>query len=165
MTLSLLPLTPRDLVLLTGGGQAAEPVDAVAAQASLAPMAPVLVVEDNEVNRLIGNEFLRAMGLPVRVVESGEAAMLACAEEPPSLVLMDLQMPGMDGFEATRRLRALQREGRLPPFPIIALTAHALGSDAIKATAAGMDGFLSKPIMMETLRRELARWLPGLRER
>jgi PAS domain S-box-containing protein len=164
MSLALLPLTPRDLALLTGGSRPAPAPGDLLPRAVPADMAPVLVVEDNEVNRLIGDEFLRAMGLPARVVDSGEAALQACVAEPPSLVLMDLQMPGMDGFEATRRLRALQREGRLPPFPIIALTAHALGSDAAQSSAAGMDGFLSKPIMFDTLKRELARWLPVLRE-
>ena len=84
----------------------------------------------------------------------------ACAAETPSLVLMDLQMPGMDGFETARRLRTLQRDGALPPFPIVALTANAMESDAELARQAGMDAFLSKPIMLDTLKRELARWLP-----
>jgi CheY-like chemotaxis protein len=124
----------------------------------------VLIVEDNEVNRLIGEEYLRALGLSVRLADSGEAALAVVAHETPSLVLMDLQMPGMDGLETTRRLRALQRVGALPHFPIVALTAHALDSDAQLSRAAGMDGFLSKPIMLDTLRRELRRWLPGVRE-
>ena len=72
-------------------------------------------------------------------------------------------MPGMDGLETTRRLRAMQRDGSLPHFPIVALTAHAQESDAQLSRAAGMDGFLSKPIMLDTLRRELSRWLPSLR--
>lgn len=162
--LMLLPLTPRDLRLLTGD----RPPDAVvpAPREAFAPdtLAPVLMVEDNEVNRLIGDEYLRALGLAVRLADSGEAALAAVAAETPSLVLMDLQMPGMDGLETTRRLRAMQRDGALPHFPIVALTAHALESDAQQARAAGMDGFLSKPIMLETLRRELGRWLPALRE-
>ncbi|HEY2926753.1 PAS domain-containing hybrid sensor histidine kinase/response regulator [Piscinibacter sp.] len=163
MPLALLPLTPRDLTLLTGGHRPLEAPEAAAVAPAVAALAPVLLVEDNEVNRLIGEEFLRAMGLPARAVDSGEAALAACLAEPPSLVLMDLQMPGMDGLEATRRLRALQQAGRLPPFPIIALTAHAMGSDEAESAAAGMDAFLSKPIMMATLRSELERWLPALR--
>ena len=163
MPLALLPLTPRDLTLLTGGHRPLEAPEGSAPVPAVAALAPVLLVEDNEVNRLIGEEFLHAMGLPARAVDSGEAALAACLAEPPSLVLMDLQMPGMDGLEATRRLRALQHTGRLPPFPIIALTAHAMGSDEAESAAAGMDAFLSKPIMMATLRSELERWLPALR--
>ncbi len=163
MSLVVLPLTPRDLVLLTGDRRAGAAPAAAAAAAPVQALAPLLLVEDNEVNRLIGEEFLRALGLPVRVADSGEAALAACQAEPPSLVLMDLQMPGMDGFEAARRLRALQRQGQLPPFPIVALTAHAMGSDEIAAAEAGMVGFLTKPIMLATLKTELERWLPQLR--
>ncbi|RQP23148.1 response regulator [Albitalea terrae] len=161
--LVLLPLTPRDLRLLTGERTAkSEPRIELKATA-LATLAPVLMVEDNEVNRLIGEEFLRALGLPSRMAENGEDALACVGESTPSLVLMDLQMPGMDGLEAARRMRAMQRDGVLPHFPIIALTAHALESDAQMARAAGMDGFLSKPIMLEQLRRELEKWLPALR--
>ncbi|WP_280152875.1 PAS domain-containing hybrid sensor histidine kinase/response regulator [Piscinibacter sp. XHJ-5] len=164
MPLMLLPLTPRDLKLVTGGDRLRPAAPSEPAPHTPNAQAPVLMVEDNEVNRMIGDEFLRALGLPTRVVASGEEALAACAQEPPSLVLMDLQMPGMDGFETARRLRAMQDDGRLPPFPIVALTAHALESDAVRSRAAGMDGFLSKPIMLESLRGELARWLPALRE-
>ena len=162
--LLLLPLTPRDLRLVTGARPVFRPLEAASAEVPPKAVAPVLMVEDNEVNRLIGEEFMRALGLPVRLAESGEAALAAVADEMPSLVLMDLQMPGMDGLEATRRIRAMQRDGVLPHFPIIALTAHALESDAQMSRAAGMDGFLSKPIMLETLKRELSRWLPSLRD-
>jgi CheY-like chemotaxis protein len=161
--LVLLPLTPRDLRLLTGERAARSDPKIEGKAPALATMAPVLMVEDNEVNRLIGDEFLRAMGLPARMAENGEDALACVAEVTPSLVLMDLQMPGMDGLEAARRMRAMQRDGVLPHFPIIALTAHALESDAQMARAAGMDGFLSKPIMLENLRRELEKWLPALR--
>lgn len=163
--LMLLPLTPRDLRLLTGDRAPAAAVAAPTAAFAPDTLAPVLMVEDNEVNRLIGDEYLRTLGLRVRLADSGEAALAAVAEETPSLVLMDLQMPGMDGLETTRRLRAMQRVGALPHFPIVALTAHALESDAQLSRAAGMDGFLSKPIMLETLRRELGRWLPLLPQR
>jgi len=162
MSVVVLPLTPRDLVLLASAGGAAKARQIAATPDALLAMAPVLVVEDNEVNRLVCSEFLHAIGVPVRVADGGEAALSACAAETPSLVLMDLQMPGMDGFEATRRLRALQRDGSLPPFPIVALTAHAMAGDAADASAAGMDGLLCKPIMLGALRLELSRWLPAL---
>jgi PAS domain S-box-containing protein len=162
MPLMLAPLTPRDLRMITGASPLIVARDEVPPAAPMRPIAPVLMVEDNEVNRLIGQEYLRTLGLDVRLAESGEAALAAVAETTPSLVLMDLQMPGMDGLETTRRLRAMQRDGTLPHFPIIALTAHALESDAQLSRAAGMDGFLSKPIMFDTLKRELGRWLPEL---
>ena len=126
---------------------------------ALRPQADVLLVEDNPVNQLVGQEFLRALGLDVRVVDGGEAALAACLARTPALVLMDLQMPGMDGLEATRRLRALQQEGRWPGAPIVALTAHASANERAACRAAGMDGVLTKPLALDTLRRQLARWL------
>jgi CheY-like chemotaxis protein len=69
-------------------------------------------------------------------------------------------MPGMDGVEATRRLRALQAEGRLRPFPIVALTAHALASDRQSSLDAGMDEHLTKPMQFDTLRTVLDQWRP-----
>jgi CheY-like chemotaxis protein len=75
---------------------------------------------------------------------------------------MDIQMPVMDGLEATRRMRALQREGALPAFPIVALTAHAMGGDLEQASAAGMDACVTKPILLDSLREALAKWLPAL---
>jgi CheY-like chemotaxis protein len=72
---------------------------------------------------------------------------------------MDLQMPVMDGFESTRRLRSMQEAGRLPRFPIIALSAHAGDADRRLGTAAGMDDYLTKPILIDALRGALERWL------
>jgi CheY-like chemotaxis protein/nitrogen-specific signal transduction histidine kinase len=161
MTLQVAPLTPRDLKLLaaTGLPAVAEPT-AGAAAASHA--GHVLLVEDNPINRLIGEEFLRALGVEARTANDGEQALAACAAEPPLLVLMDIQMPVMDGLEATRRMRALQREGALPAFPIVALTAHAMGGDLEQASAAGMDACVTKPILLDSLREALAKWLPAL---
>ncbi|NRF71886.1 PAS domain-containing protein [Aquincola sp. S2] len=121
--------------------------------------AEVLLVEDNPVNQMIGQEFLRTLGLAVRTAGDGAQAVDACLDRPPTLVLMDLQMPGMDGLEATRRLRELQRAGRWPGAPIIALTAHAGASDRNACLAAGMDGVLTKPLALEVLRKALSQWL------
>jgi CheY-like chemotaxis protein len=120
------------------------------------------VVEDNAVNRLIAEEFLRVLGVPVRSVEDGAQAVQACADDPPALVLMDLQMPVMDGLTATRQLCERQRKGALPAFPIVALTAHARSADAEACREAGMSGYLTKPLLLDALRAELARWWPGL---
>jgi CheY-like chemotaxis protein len=72
---------------------------------------------------------------------------------------MDIQMPGMDGLETTRRLRAMQAEGRIPAFPIIALTAHAMATDRQASLDAGMDEHLTKPIQLDQLRSVLLHWL------
>ena len=125
----------------------------------------MLLVEDNPVNRLIGVEILKTLGLDGadRRRRRGRAGRLR--SRPPALVLMDLQMPVMDGLEATRRLRSLQGDGRLPEFPIVALTAHALDGDREQALAAGIDAYLTKPILLDALRGELARWLPVVGDR
>jgi PAS domain S-box-containing protein len=121
--------------------------------------ASVLVVEDNPMNQIIAREMVAALGLRPAVVGSGEEAVLSCRSTPPDLVLMDIQMPGMDGLETTRRLRALQAAGELQRFPIIALTAHAMASDREASLAAGMDEHLTKPVQLEQLRRVLWQWL------
>ena len=99
-------------------------------------------------------------GILARTAVDGEQALQACAMEPPRLVLMDLQMPVMDGLAATRALRERQRRGELPDFPIVALTAHAMSTDADACRAAGMVGYLTKPLLLDSLRAELARWWP-----
>jgi CheY-like chemotaxis protein len=139
----------------------APPAVAAVAPAAATAGARVLVVEDNAVNLMITEEFVRQLGhLPSGAID-GAQAISACEQQPPQLVLMDLQMPVMDGLESTRRLRALQDEGRLPRFPIIALTAHASDADRKLGAAAGMDDYLTKPILIDALRGALERWLNG----
>ena len=111
-------------------------------------------------NRLIVVEMLRVLGMRVAVAECGEDALAACRQQAPDLVLMDIQMPGMDGLEATRRLRALQRGAALPRFPIVALTANAMDSDRLASRAAGIDEHVAKPVDVQQLRAVLTRWLP-----
>jgi CheY-like chemotaxis protein len=154
----VLPVTPRMLHTLLGVRSPASAAPAVAEPARASNAARVLVVEDNAVNLMITEEFVRQLGHEPSGAADGQAAIAACLRQPPQLVLMDLQMPVMDGFEATRRLRALQAEGRLPRFPIIGLSAHAAGADRAHALAAGMDDFLTKPILLDALRSALAPW-------
>ncbi len=154
------PITPRAL----GAMLSAQPANAApgAAAVALAPAvsaAHVLIVEDNAVNLMITEEFVRQLGHEPSGAIDGAAAIAACQRQAPQLVLMDLQMPVMDGLETTRRLRALQDEGRLPRFPIIALTAHASDADRKLSAAAGMDDYLTKPILIDALRSAFERWL------
>lgn len=125
----------------------------------------VLLVEDNQINQVVALEFLAVMGLRSRLATNGLEALASCRSNAPDLVLMDIQMPGMDGLECTRRLRELQSSGLLPAFPILALTAHALESDIAASMAAGMDEHLTKPLDFAALRGRLGRWLsmPGLK--
>jgi CheY-like chemotaxis protein len=122
-------------------------------------LAQVLLVEDNHINQVVALEFLSLMGVQARLARNGLEALSACAEAAPDLVLMDIQMPGMDGLECARRLRAQQRDGSLPKFPILALTAHALDADVAASLEAGMDEHLTKPLDFVALRTRLQRWL------
>jgi len=121
--------------------------------------AQVLLVEDNHINQVVALEFLALMGVQARLARNGIEALAACADAAPDLVLMDIQMPGMDGLECARRIRAQQRDGTLPAFPILALTAHALDADVAASMEAGMDEHLTKPLDFVALRTRLQRWL------
>jgi len=120
----------------------------------------VLLVEDNKVNQMVANKMLTAMGLTVDIAENGEKALAALAEKQYDLVLMDCQMPVLDGYQATKafRSREIQGEKRLP---IIAMTANALEGDRQKCLDAGMDDYLAKPVKKELLRALLEKWLPA----
>ena len=124
----------------------------------------VLLVEDNHINQVVALEFLALMGLQTRLAINGLDALAACMEAAPDLVLMDVQMPGMDGLECARQMRLQQQSGTLPYFPILALTAHALESDVAASLSAGMDEHLTKPLDFVALRARLGSWikLPGL---
>jgi CheY-like chemotaxis protein len=150
------------------GGRAHPAAKAVAAASRRASemganVPNVLVVEDNLVNQLVALEFLILLGVRGRLATDGEEALALCEAEPPDLVLMDIQMPGIDGLETTRRLRELQRDGRLRGFPVIALSALGQESDIAASRAAGMDAHLVKPVDFGRLSELLAQWLPALR--
>lgn len=121
--------------------------------------AQVLLVEDNHINQVVALEFLALMGVQARLAKNGLEALAACVDSAPDLVLMDIQMPGMDGLECARRIRTLQSQGKLPNFPILALTAHALDADVAASLEAGMDEHLTKPLDFVALRARLQRWL------
>jgi two-component system, sensor histidine kinase len=119
----------------------------------------VLLVEDNEVNRMIGTEMLRSFGLDVVEAENGVQALVVLEKQHVDLVLMDIQMPEMDGYAATRLARERELKLRLPRVPIVALTANAFDEDAANSMAAGMDAHLAKPYSRAQLRDLLQRWL------
>jgi signal transduction histidine kinase/CheY-like chemotaxis protein/HPt (histidine-containing phosphotransfer) domain-containing protein len=129
----------------------------------------ILLAEDNPVNQQVAVAMLERLGCQADVVESGEEVVALLEGDPYDLVLMDCQMPRLDGFAATRAIREREQAG--PPdgsagapsttrLPVIALTAHALIGDREQCLAAGMDDYLSKPFTLEQLRAVLVRWLP-----
>jgi signal transduction histidine kinase/CheY-like chemotaxis protein len=130
--------------------------------------ANILLAEDNEVNQEVAIAMLEDLGCRVRAVPNGRLAVESFKRERFDLVLMDCQMPEVDGFEATAQIRAWEqegshapaREGRQARLPIVALTAHALQGDRERCLDAGMDDHLTKPFSRDELGRVLSRWLP-----
>lgn len=119
----------------------------------------VLVVDDNDVNQLVAQRMLQELGYGVALASDGMQAIDACKNNRFAAVLIDCQMPGVDGNEATRAIREF--EGSARHTPIIALTAHALPQDRARAFAAGVDDYLSKPVFLEDLEAALDRLLGG----
>jgi two-component system sensor histidine kinase/response regulator len=115
----------------------------------------VLLVEDNFVNQKVAVRFLDRLGCTVEVASNGAEGVLACQERHFDIVLMDLQMPVMDGMTATRKIREWETSGHIP---IVALTANAMTGDRELCEAAGMDGYLTKPIEVERLRSVLTKF-------
>lgn len=120
----------------------------------------VLLAEDNRVNQIFAREVLRLAGIDCDTVETGAEALIAIEKQSYDLLLMDCQMPEMDGFEATRRLRRWEEEGRIEGhLPVIALTASVLKGDRERCLEAGMDDYLTKPIDPEILVERIMRWV------
>jgi CheY-like chemotaxis protein len=175
----------RQLVLLMGGkiGMESEsgrgsvfwceldfPVAAIAAQteeekepdaqAEGALQGRILLVEDNKVNQMVASKMLAAMGLTVDLADDGEKALAALAQTRYDLVLMDCQMPVLDGYQATRAFRSQEPQGG-KRLPIIAMTANAMEGDRQKCLEAGMDDYIAKPVKKELLRKLLRQRLPA----
>ncbi len=108
----------------------------------------ILVIEDQEDNRAILRDLLTSAGFEVLEAITGEDGVAAAARELPALILMDVQLPGIDGLEATRRIKALPALRRIP---LIVVTSYALSGDDAKARAAGADGYVTKPFSPRAL--------------
>jgi PAS domain S-box-containing protein len=122
-------------------------------------MIRILVAEDNPVNQKVAQAMLKKIGLQSDVVANGQEAVNALQTIPYDLVLMDCQMPEMDGFEATSVIRRQESRTQNPPIPIIAMTAATMQGDKEKCILAGMNDFIAKPVQKRELAELLARWL------
>ncbi|HEY3400144.1 MAG TPA: ATP-binding protein [Geothrix sp.] len=154
-----LPLEPLD------SGPAAAPPGPAAASAPAPLAGRVLLVEDNPVNRMLAMAMLVSLGIEVAQADNGLAALHRMEDARFDLVLMDCQMPVMDGFEATREIRAREHSARTPRIPIVAVTANALSGDPERCLQVGMDAYLAKPYTIKTLCEALAPWLGADRPR
>ena len=118
----------------------------------------ILVVEDNPLNLKLVRDVLEFAGYHVIEARSGEEGLRAAQEDPPDLVLMDLQLPGIDGTETLRRLRQGSLERSVP---VVAVTASAMAEDRTRAALAGFDGFVEKPISVRALPAQVEAFLSG----
>ena len=117
----------------------------------------ILVVEDHEDNRQILRDLLGNAGYDMVEAETGEDGLAAAASKRPDLILMDIQLPGIDGYETTRRLKA---DPALREVPIIVVTSYALSGDDIKAREAGCDAYVTKPYSPRQLLAKIREYLP-----
>jgi two-component system cell cycle response regulator DivK len=117
----------------------------------------ILVVEDTEDNRLIVGDLLASAGYELIEAVDGLSGVATAEREQPDLILMDIQLPGIDGYEATRRIRAIPALARLP---IIAVTSYALSGDEAKTREAGCDGYVAKPYSPRQLLAKIREFLP-----
>lgn len=119
-------------------------------------MAKILLVEDNEMNRDMLSRRLARRGFKVALAEDGEEGIKMAASEAPDLILMDMSLPKVDGWEATRQIKSA---GETSSIPVIALTAHAMETDREQALAAGCDDYDTKPIEIQRLLEKINRLL------
>jgi CheY-like chemotaxis protein len=127
--------------------------------------AQILLVEDNRANRDLGIRLLENFHCRATAVRNGEEAVDIARKQPFDLILMDCQMPEMDGFEASRILSGMKKRGEMPVTPIIALTANAMKGDRERCLESGMNDYIAKPLRKSVLRGVLMTWLPPKEKR
>ena len=119
-------------------------------------MKKILVVEDNQINMYLSCRILKSSGYEVIEARTGEEGVELAIKERPDLIIMDIQLPGIDGLETTKRIRKSKANGEVP---IIALTSYAMAGDRKKALKAGCTGYIEKPINPETFMNEIKKFL------
>ena len=119
-------------------------------------MKKILVVEDNEINMYLCSRILKSSGYEVIEARNGEEGVELAIKEKPDLILMDIQLPDIDGLEATKRIRESEADGEIP---IIALTSYAMAGDREKAISVGCTSYIEKPINPETFIAEIEKYL------
>ena len=117
----------------------------------------ILVVEDHEENRRIVRDLLTSVGYEIIEAVTGEEGVTMAESQRPDLILMDIQLPGLDGYEATRRIKANPASRQIP---IIAVTSYALSGDDVKALAAGCDAYVTKPFSPRALLAKIREYVP-----
>ncbi len=120
-------------------------------------MGKILIVEDNDANMYLISFILKKYGYSVIEARSGEEGVICAINENPQLILMDIDLPKLDGYEAARRIRAQESRGRR--IPLIALTSYAMAGDKEKALEAGFTGYMEKPINPDTFMIEIEKYL------
>lgn len=153
-----MPLSARDLAMLTAIQEPGFDTRTMAgALPDMAAPPRLLIVDDNATNCVVASAMASALGYEPVVARNGVEALEACLHAPPAAVLMDINMPVMDGIVATARLRAAQKAGRIAPFPILGATADAAPETAQAALLAGMDLVMTKPLFFAHVDTELKR--------
>lgn len=122
-------------------------------------MASILIIEDNESNIYLISFILKKHGYSMLEAKSGEEGISLACSARPDLIIMDIQLHGIDGLETTRRIRQSEADGRISPIPIVALTSYALMGDRDRAIEAGCTGYIEKPVNPETFIMEIERYL------
>ena len=148
--------TLRTLLQTSAPGPAQSPGSAESRDQRLAGL-HVLLAEDNSVNRLLAEKLLEKNALSFETATNGEEAVARFQEARFDVILMDIMMPGMDGVEAARHIRDLERQAQRPHTPIVAVTANAMQGDQAHYAAAGMEGYVTKPLNADRLKAEIDR--------
>ena len=121
----------------------------------------ILIAEDNDVSRVLTQGILEFLGFAVHAVENGDLALKIALQQTFDLILMDCQMPLVDGLEATRRIRNVETEAGRTKTPIVALSGYSHSEGWGNCLAAGMDDYLQKPFTINELREMITRWIPA----